>query len=167
MAHLSKYGCVDPNDPEARGRCDRGGETRKLSELRPEYEYRGLQLVPNGFLVCDKHRDKPHPPWVRPHDPDPEPVLNPRTNLELRLSHNILQGPDGKFVKAPDGSWVIIEKFHRAEQPTDLTILLPDGTELALPDGVTITNFGGEPPVVFKTKDGTPLTASDGSWIME
>lgn len=73
------YECVDPNDPEPAGRCDRGGEMRKLKDLKREMEWRGNRLVWNGFLVCDHHRDVPNPQGRARHmRADPPPLRNPR-----------------------------------------------------------------------------------------
>jgi hypothetical protein len=140
MAYLSKYGAIDQENPEPRGRCDRGGEIRKLSELKPEYEYRGLELRPNGFLCCDQHRDKPHPPWIRPKSgPDPEPVDNPRPHLEARLYRRVMQAADGTYMRGPDGNWLLLESASTEGRPVILST--PDGDEY--------------------------LTAPDGSWIQE
>lgn len=79
MPALSQYGHVDPSNPEAAGRCDRGGEVRKRSELRREMIYAGGQLVWNGFLCCDQHRDRPQPQEaLLVLKADPVPVLQPR-----------------------------------------------------------------------------------------
>lgn len=80
MNRFGSFGWVDPNHPEAAGICDRGGEVRKRRDLLPEMEWRGGRLVPNGFLVCRQHMDKPNPQLggERPLKQDPVPVRNPR-----------------------------------------------------------------------------------------
>jgi hypothetical protein len=80
---FGKYGWINRNNPEAAGVCDRGGEIRKRSELMAEMMYAGNRLVPNGFLCCRFHIDKPNP-QSRPYDlrPDPVPVVNPRPDLD-------------------------------------------------------------------------------------
>lgn len=79
MAARSRYGCVDPLNPEAAGRCDRGGEIRRLSELGDEMRWVGNRLVATGLRICAEHRDLPQPqdrvPRLRP---DPVPVRDPR-----------------------------------------------------------------------------------------
>lgn len=83
MAMRSKYGTVDRRNPEAAGRCDRGGEIRKRSELQKEMVWAGNTLVWNGFYVCDKHRDPPHPQdRVVRLKPDPMPIRDPRPQID-------------------------------------------------------------------------------------
>ncbi len=85
MSRFSCYGVVDPNDSEAAGVCDRGGEVRKRRELRPELAYRGDRLVETGFLVCDHHRDVPQPQDRARHLPaDPVPVRQPRPDYDFQ-----------------------------------------------------------------------------------
>jgi hypothetical protein len=74
MPARSQYGGVDPTNPEAAARCDRGGEVRRRSELKAEMIFAGGRLVPNGFLCCDQHIDRPFPQdalLVLPADPVP------------------------------------------------------------------------------------------------
>ena len=79
----SKYPTVDRTNPEAAGRCDRGGELRKHSELKKEMIFAGNRLVWNGMLVCDKHRDPPQQQdRVVILPPDPRPIDLPRPVLE-------------------------------------------------------------------------------------
>ena len=79
----TKYPTVDRANPEAAGRCDRGGELRKRNELKKEMIYAGNRLVWNGMLVCDKHRDR-----AQDQDrtvilrADPVPIDLPRPVLE-------------------------------------------------------------------------------------
>ena len=77
---MSKFGpTADIWNPEAVGVCDRGGEQRRLRELKKEMVWSGSRLIWNGMLCCDKHRDPPHPfdrLLVLP--PDPVPVPYPR-----------------------------------------------------------------------------------------
>jgi len=83
MPRPPDYPYVDLNNPQPRGRCDRGGEIRPLNELRKEMVWVGERLQWNGWLVCDRHRDPPHPqdkPEVLP--PDPVPVENPRPDID-------------------------------------------------------------------------------------
>jgi hypothetical protein len=83
MPRRSQYGAVDPSNPEAAARCDRGGEIRKRSELLREMVWRGDRLVWNGFLCCARHIDKPQdqdrPKRLRA---DPVPVPEPRVNID-------------------------------------------------------------------------------------
>lgn len=83
MTWRSKYGAVDPRNPEAAGRCDRGGEIRKLRELKPEMAWRGAALRPTGFLVCAQHMDVPQPQDMpKVLRCDPVPVADPRIDID-------------------------------------------------------------------------------------
>jgi hypothetical protein len=85
MIRRSKYGRVDPRNPEAAGRCDRGGEIRKRSELIPEMAWRGDVLRPNGFLVCRFHIDQPQDQdRAKILRCDPVPVDDPRVNIDAQ-----------------------------------------------------------------------------------
>lgn len=69
----------NPRDPEAVGQCDRGKEICNRSDLKPEMVWAGNELVWNGFLVCDRHRDPPQPQSrAKILAPDPVPIKNPR-----------------------------------------------------------------------------------------
>jgi len=84
MGKLSRYGAIDRWNPEASARCDRGGEIRKRSDLHPEMMWVGDRLAPNGFLVCDHHRDIPNPQnRLYVLKPDPVPVKNPRPDRAM------------------------------------------------------------------------------------
>lgn len=110
MSRFSCYGVVDPTNPEAAGICDRGGEVRKRRELHEEMEYRGDQLVWNGFLVCDHHRDRPQPQDRPKRLPaDPVPVRQPR--------------PDRDFVQPLATAAGVLEGvfIHDGTQPTSPT----------------------------------------------
>ena len=81
--HHSRYGAVDALNPEAAGRCDRGGEIRKRSELLKEMAWRGDSLVWTGFLCCAQHIDPPHPQdRTKRLRADPVPVEDPRPNID-------------------------------------------------------------------------------------
>lgn len=70
---------IDPDNPAALGKCDRGGEICMHKDLKPEMVWAGDRLVWNGFLVCDRHRDPPHPQSRKKVlGPDPIPVKNAR-----------------------------------------------------------------------------------------
>lgn len=74
---------INRNDPQPLGRCDRGGHICMLDDLKPEMIYAGDRLVPNGFLVCDRHRDPPHPQSQKKVlYPDPVPVWKPRPDFD-------------------------------------------------------------------------------------
>jgi hypothetical protein len=84
MKRRGRYSCVDPRDPRAAGVCDRGGEVRRRSELRPEMRWAGNRLVETGFLVCAQHIDRPHPQdRVLILKPDPVPIRDPRPMTEM------------------------------------------------------------------------------------
>jgi hypothetical protein len=84
VAKFSKYGWINRNDPQAAGRCDRGGEIRKRSELHPEMIWAGNRLQHNGFWVCEKHMDPPHPQdKTIILKPDPIPVRDPRPDIDV------------------------------------------------------------------------------------
>lgn len=57
MKRRSRYGAVDARNPEAAGRCDRGGEIRKRSELVKQMAWRGDRLAWTGLWVCKHHQD--------------------------------------------------------------------------------------------------------------
>lgn len=83
MKARSKYGAVDPANPEAAARCDRGGEIRKHHELKKEMVWRGDRLVWNGFLCCAQHIDQPQPQdRAKKLRADPVPVQMPRVNID-------------------------------------------------------------------------------------
>lgn len=71
---------VNPQHPEAFAICDRCGFVRNHADLIPQMEWRGNQLHPTGYLVCQETcLDEPHPgdqPVILSQDP--EPVLNAR-----------------------------------------------------------------------------------------
>jgi hypothetical protein len=99
---------LDLKDIQPRGKCQRGGEIRPRRELKKEYVWAGDKLAWNGFFVCDEHRDPPHPqdkPLVL--KPDPVPVEYPLPDIDVMLIRTILQYPDGGFMLAPDGSYIL------------------------------------------------------------
>lgn len=70
---------ADPNNPRARGRCDRCDFVGFRDELRWEMRYAGDRLVRNGLLVCPRCLDVPQPQdRVIILPVDPEPVRDPR-----------------------------------------------------------------------------------------
>lgn len=87
MPARSRYGAVDRLSPEAAGRCDRGGEIRKRSELIAEMRWSGNKLVPTGFLCCAEHIDPPHPQdRLLVLGADPVPVEQPRSDLDAAVA---------------------------------------------------------------------------------
>ena len=111
MAARGRYGAVSRRNPEAAGVCDRGGEVRKLRELKPEMMWAGNRLVPTGFLCCDQHRDPPHPQdRIPPVFADPQPIINPRPDMDavpdmvgtvLTDDHGIILSDDSGKVLTP------------------------------------------------------------------
>jgi hypothetical protein len=97
-SRFGRYGRISRRHPEAYGICDRGGEARKLHELLPEMEWRGGQLVPNGWRVCRHHMDLPNPQLggeqvIRP---DPVPVHDPRPDPDPPIIYlTVLTDPHG------------------------------------------------------------------------
>ena len=84
MRARSRYGVVDADNPEAAGRCDLGGEIRRLSELRPVLAWAGDRLVPTGLRACAHHQDAPNAQERAPRlGPDPQPVADPRPNIDF------------------------------------------------------------------------------------
>jgi hypothetical protein len=91
MPARGRYGSVNREHPEAAGVCDRGGEVRKLSELRKEMIWAGKTLRWNGMLCCAEHIDPPHDQdRVLILKPDPVPVQNPRPLLPMVPKHGYL-----------------------------------------------------------------------------
>lgn len=83
MRQRSRYGAVDPGNPEAAGRCARGGEIRKRSQLRKQMAWRGDRQVWTGLWVCAEHMDEPHPQdRVKKLRADPVPVPDPLPNID-------------------------------------------------------------------------------------
>jgi hypothetical protein len=86
MPQRSRYGAVDRLAPEAAGRCDRGGEIRKRSELMAEVRWSGNRLVPTGFLCCAEHIDPPQPQdRIFILTADPVPVSQPRPDIDAEV----------------------------------------------------------------------------------
>lgn len=107
MGKLSCYGVVDPTDPEAAARCDRGGEIVRRSQLAPQMAWRGDRLMPTGWLVCARHMDVPQPQdRTKRLTPDPVPVREPRPDLEAAAIGRTLTFPDGRAVTDPAGRWI-------------------------------------------------------------
>ena len=78
------YFHVNPSDPKAAGRCDRGGEIRQRDELFPQMEWRGNRLSDTGLRVCAHHMDEPQQQSrPKPVKPDPRPVHDPRPDKRL------------------------------------------------------------------------------------
>jgi hypothetical protein len=70
---------IDPKKPEAIGYCDLTGFRVMRKDLVQQMEYRGTQLVWNGFLVYKDFVDEPNrQSGAIILGPDPIPVLNPR-----------------------------------------------------------------------------------------
>ena len=70
---------VSARSPRAFGRCDFGGETRNLADLKKQMEWAGTKLIWTGMLVCDEHYDQPQPQLKAIRLPaDPVPVKNLR-----------------------------------------------------------------------------------------
>jgi hypothetical protein len=87
MVARSRYTAVDPYNPEAAGRCDRGGEIRRRSELLREMRWAGNNLVPTGFFCCREHIDPPNPQDRIPMiGPDPVPVRDPRPDIDAQTA---------------------------------------------------------------------------------
>jgi hypothetical protein len=83
MKPRSRYGAVDPMNPEAAGRCQRGGEIRKRSELKKQMEWRGDRLAWTGFWVCAQHMDEPQPQnRAKRLRADPVPISEPLPNID-------------------------------------------------------------------------------------
>jgi hypothetical protein len=70
---------VDEENPRPVGACDCCKFTYNLDQLRPQTEWRGVALMPTGFLHCPRCLDVPNA-TLRTIilKPDPEPVTNPR-----------------------------------------------------------------------------------------
>jgi hypothetical protein len=99
MGKLSRYGWIDRQNPEASGRCDGGGEIRKLSELKQQMAWVGNKLVWTGMMKCARHLDRPQEQdrlLVLPADP--QPVTNPRPDIDAGFVDSALTYPDGTAV---------------------------------------------------------------------
>lgn len=104
MPQRSRYGAVNRLNPEAAGRCDRGGEIRKRSELLVEMRWAGNALVPTGFLCCREHIDPPQPQdRLLVLGPDPIPVDNARPDIDAILGNQI------SVLQAETGEWLYTE----------------------------------------------------------
>lgn len=102
--HHSRYGAVDPLNPEAAARCDRGGEIRKRSELQREMIWAGNRLVWNGCLVCAQHIDPPNPQDRIYHfQADPMPVKEPRPDIDAPAP---IEPVDGEVLLTDDLLWI-------------------------------------------------------------
>jgi hypothetical protein len=119
MAFRSRYGFVDATNPRAAGVCDRGGEIRKLSELRPQMRWAGDRLVATGWLVCRDHMDVPNAQdRVRRPRADPVPVSDPRPmpatvyvpSFGSRLSINFVLGSSA-LGTSPSGDALLDDTF--------------------------------------------------------
>lgn len=102
--HHSRYGAVDPQDPEAAARCDRGGEIRKRSELQREMIWANNRLVWNGFWVCAQHMDPPHPQdRTYRFRADPMPVKEPKPDID---APEPAEPFDGEVLVTEDLVWI-------------------------------------------------------------
>ncbi len=84
FSSLSGHARVNPNNPQAFGRCDRCSFIYNLVDLLWQYEYRGPQLMNTQLRVCRKCLDVPNllnKPLRLPADP--VPVYQPRTEQYL------------------------------------------------------------------------------------
>lgn len=130
---------VNPRAPRAFGRCDFGGETRNLHELRKQYEWAGTHLIWTGMLVCDEHYDDPQPQLKAIRlPPDPVPVKNPRP-----WNFSEIDRPSGftQYIMWAGG------------QPLDFAVVLTDG------NGDPIVTNTGQEILLEIGSDGTALLA--------
>ena len=68
------YAPTDISKPVPVGVCDRSGFLFPLSQLLPQFQYRGNSLKWNGTMVADKFIDKPAE-FLRPPILGPEPIV--------------------------------------------------------------------------------------------
>ena len=111
MPPRSHYGWVDPNNPEAAGVCDRGGEVRRRSELQKEMIWAGNRLVWNGMLCCARHLDRPNPQSsTLVLRPDPIPIFDPRILLDSPYIYPTTIGiltEDGDFIMDEQNAYLV------------------------------------------------------------
>lgn len=73
---------ADPENPRARGMCDRCSQVVFHDQLQWQMEYRGNKLMRTGVLVCPRCIDKPQPQdRTVILQPDPVPVKDPRPEM--------------------------------------------------------------------------------------
>lgn len=73
---------ADPENPRARGQCDRCSRVVFHDQLRWQMEYRGNTLMRTGILVCPRCEDKPQPQDMTVIlKPDPVAVKDPRPEM--------------------------------------------------------------------------------------
>jgi hypothetical protein len=70
---------INPDNPDAVGRCDRSGLVGNYSDLVKQMDYRGSGLVWTGLYVNKHFLDVPNPQGLNPIiKVDPVPVDHPR-----------------------------------------------------------------------------------------
>jgi hypothetical protein len=103
----------DPTYPEARAVCDRCGRIFNRPDLRPQTVQGAQNLTYSLLLVCKYCYDHPAPflqTLFIPRDPPniefPSPELYSIDEGGGGIS-NIVRGPDGHYVNAPNGGSVL------------------------------------------------------------
>ncbi len=100
---LGKWTKITPQNPRAIAVCDYSGMFCRHADLQKQMEYRGNNLVWNGFLVNPKFVDKPNAQMLTPIlMPDPIPVNMPRPDTALPPPAPNQDPPsDGVYPKNP------------------------------------------------------------------
>jgi hypothetical protein len=105
VSKFGHYGWIDRNNPEAAGRCDGGGEIRKLRDLKKQMEWRANRLVWTGMMKCVHHLDRPQPQdKLYVLKVDPMPLKNVRPDIDWAFVKSALTYPDGSAVCGVEAS---------------------------------------------------------------
>lgn len=101
-----KYVTIDPDAPQALGICDLTGFVFNRRDLVKQMEWRGNELVWNGFLVGRPFNTRPNPQLSSPPiPPDPVPIIDPRPQQTTPVSWSQGLGLNWINLNVPWGSW--------------------------------------------------------------
>ena len=135
-ASLSGRARTSPRNPQAHAMCDRCGFRYNHSDLRWQYDWRGLQIQNIRLLVCQSCYDNPQEQLRAISIPaDPIPVLHPR-----------------------------VEFFVADETATPPTAQV--GAPLGLPQGAVVPNYGVSAQVSGAVVPVVTLTSSGGTTVI-
>lgn len=95
---------INVRAPEPIGQCDRCNFVYMLSDLRPQVEWAGLNLITLNLLVCEECYDEPSVAFravIVP--PDPLPVLNARpVNRGGMTDYRVTMDDDRRVTEADE-----------------------------------------------------------------
>jgi hypothetical protein len=84
IGNYAGHARVNPRDPSAQGECDRCGRWYQLDQLSKQWQWQGISLIWEGYLVCAKCNDTPQEQnKVLILPPDPKPRVLPRPSREV------------------------------------------------------------------------------------